>query len=62
MRYYDYDWDLSPDRILLDPDLNIDKLGWKHGDYFKVVNVNGQSMLQKVHPLVALVKSAEEDQ
>ena len=32
MRYYDYEWDLEPNRILLDAELNIDKLGWRQGD------------------------------
>jgi hypothetical protein len=48
MRHYDYDWDLEPDRIILDTELNIDKLGWKQGDYFKVKNENGKMMLVKV--------------
>lgn len=48
MKYYDYDWDLNPDGIILDPELNIDKLGWKNGDYFKVTNINGKAMLVKV--------------
>lgn len=56
MKYYDYDWDIHPDRILLDSGLNIDKLGWKSGDYFKVVNVDGQAMLVKVDPVEAFVK------
>ena len=51
MRYYDYEWDLEPDRILLDSELNVDALGWKGGDYFKVVNYNGRNMLIKVDPL-----------
>lgn len=56
MKYIDYDWDLSPDRIILDEELNIDKLGWKAGDLFRIRNVNGQVMLVKVqHPLEKLV-------
>ena len=51
MKYYDYDWDLEPERILLDFELNIDKLGWKGGDCFKLVNRNGQTMLVKLDPL-----------
>ena len=51
MRYFDYDWDLEPNRILLDAELNIDKLGWRAGDYFQVKNVNGRAMLVKVDPL-----------
>jgi hypothetical protein len=59
MKYYDYDWDLEPNRILLDKELNIDKLGWKHGDYFKVMNIDGKAMLIKVDPLVKFLKDGE---
>jgi len=47
----DYNWDLHPDRIILDEELNIDKLGWHAGDLFKLVNINGKSMLVKVNKL-----------
>jgi aryl-alcohol dehydrogenase-like predicted oxidoreductase len=56
MKYYDYTWDLSPDRILLDQELNLDKLGWKHGDLFKVININGQPQLVKLDPLEKFVR------
>ena len=48
MKYIDYDWDLSSEGIILDSEINTDKLGWKGGDYFKFVNVNGRQMLIKV--------------
>jgi hypothetical protein len=48
MKYYDYEWDLQPNRILLDQELDIDKLGWKCGDCFKVVNRDGRAMLVKL--------------
>lgn len=48
MLYVDYTWDLDSQGILFDDELNIDKLGWKAGDYFKIVNRNGKSMLIKV--------------
>jgi hypothetical protein len=51
MKYYDYEWDLEPNRILLDSELNVATLGWKAGDYFKVTTVNGRAMLVKVDPL-----------
>jgi anaerobic selenocysteine-containing dehydrogenase len=51
MKYYDYDWDLEPNRIVLDAELDIDKLGWRSGDYFQVANINGRAMLVKVDPL-----------
>jgi hypothetical protein len=56
MKHFDYDWDLNPWGIVFDPELNIDKLGWRHGDCFKVTNINGRAMLIKVDPLVAFVK------
>jgi hypothetical protein len=48
MIYYDYEWRLTPEAILFDQELNIDKLGWKAGDCFKIKNVNGQAMLVKL--------------
>ena len=56
MKHYDYDWDLEPDRIILDKELNIDKLGWRHGDCFKVTNVNGRAMLVKLDPVEQFIK------
>lgn len=55
MKYYDYDWDLSPECIILDAELNIDRLGWCAGDLFEVRNVNGRAMLVKVDPLIQWV-------
>jgi anaerobic selenocysteine-containing dehydrogenase len=48
MKYYDYEWDLEPHRILLDAELDLDKLGWRHGDCFKIINRNGRAMLVKM--------------
>jgi hypothetical protein len=48
MLYLDYSWDLSPRGIIFDQELNIDKLGWKNGDCFKITNVNGKAMLVKM--------------
>jgi hypothetical protein len=59
MKYYDYEWDLEPNRILLDAELNTDKLGWQGGDYFKVVNYNGRTMLVKVDPLEKFTRGFE---
>ena len=59
MLYLDYTWDLSPNSIKFDQELNIDKLGWKHGDYFRVENRNGQAMLVKVDPLVKFIREGE---
>jgi hypothetical protein len=54
--HFDYEWDLHPDRIILDSELNTDKLGWQGGDYFKFINVNGQQMLVKVDPVEMFAK------
>ena len=61
MLYIDYSWDLEPNRIKFDEELDIDRLGWKHGDYFKVTNINGQAMLVKVDPLVKFLKDGEKN-
>jgi hypothetical protein len=54
--HFDYSWDLRPDRILLDEELNTDKLGWRAGDVFKFVNVNGRQMLVKLDPVEQFAK------
>ena len=56
MKYMDYDWDINKDRIILDSELNVDKLGWKCGDHFKLININGVVQLVKVDPVVKFVK------
>ena len=56
MLHFDYQWDLHPDRIILDSELNTDKLGWKGGDIFKFINVNGKQMLVKVDPVEQFAK------
>jgi hypothetical protein len=56
MRHYDYTWDLEPEYIKFDPELNIDKLGWRAGDCFKIVNLNGQAMLVKLDPVEQFIK------
>lgn len=59
MKYYDYDWDCDSKGIVLDAEFNSDKLGWRHGDYFKFVNVNGRQMLVKVSDLEKFLKDGE---
>ena len=59
MKYVDYDWDVDSKRIVLDRELNIDKLGWKAGDYFVIQNVNGCAMLRKLDPLEKFIKEGE---
>ena len=52
----DYDWDLYKDRIVLDRELDIDKLEWRAGDHFEIKNTNGRVELVKVDPVVKFVK------
>ena len=59
MLYVDYNWDCSPRGIILDEEFNSDKLGWKHGDYFRFENHNGKQILVKVDPLVKFIKEGE---
>jgi RecA-family ATPase len=56
MKYIDYEWDIRKDRIVLDCDLDIDKLGWKAGDHFEVRNTDGRVELVKVDPVVKFIK------
>jgi hypothetical protein len=52
MRYYDYIWDLNPDQLILDKDLDTDKLGWKPGDVFLLIEgTNNQKYLRKMSVL-----------
>jgi len=56
MMYVDYDWNLDKERIILDSDINLDKLGWKAGDHFELRNINGQAHLVKVEPVLKFIK------
>ncbi len=63
MLYVDYQWDCSPNGIILDEEFNSDKLGWKGGDYFKLVNISGRQMLVKVTDFEKfLIKGATESE
>ena len=57
MKYYDYEWDISSTRILLDSELNTDNIGWKFGDFFKLINRDGRAILIKVDPLQVFLES-----
>jgi hypothetical protein len=47
MLYLDYDWDLSPNGILLDRELNTDKLNWRPGDIFVIEETNNGRLIIK---------------
>ena len=59
MLHFDYSWDLGPNGIILDNELNVDRLGWKGGDYFQLVNIDGRCYLKKIDPLVKFLKDGE---
>ncbi len=61
MKYIDYDWDCSSEGIILDAEFNSDRLGWKHGDYFRFENRNGQQVLVKVDPLIKFLRNGQKD-
>ena len=56
MKYLDFEWDLRKDKIVLDREINIDKLGWKAGDVFEITNTDGQIELVKLDPVVKFIK------
>jgi len=56
MKYYDYDWDLQKDKIVLDREINIDKLEWQAGDHFEVRKIDGRIELVRVDTVVKFVK------
>jgi len=52
MKHLDFDWDLEQWGITFDDELNLDKFGWKHGDYFKfVVGPDGKRYMKRVNEL-----------
>lgn len=56
MLYIDYNWDLTPTSMIPDAELNTEKLNWKTGDFWKVVDLNeSRKALVKVDSLTALV-------
>jgi hypothetical protein len=59
MKYVDFDWQMDAMGIRLDTDLDVQKLGWKKGDFFKLTDVNGQLQLIKVDPLEKFVRGLE---
>jgi hypothetical protein len=49
-----YSWYPSEKGVTLDRELNVDQFGWKGGDLFKLVNIDGQCHLIKQDPEQAL--------
>ena len=61
MNYIGYDFSLTEEGIGLDAELNLDKLGWKGGDYFKLVNVDGRAKLVRVDALVKFLEDGKQN-
>lgn len=59
MRYYDYEWDLYPQSIVFDRELDMDNLGWQAGDVFKLVVAEGKTKLIKMDPLEKFTRRIE---
>ena len=56
MKYLDYIWDLTSDGIVFDNELDVDKLGWKGGDHFKLVNKDGITKLVRLDPILTFTE------
>jgi hypothetical protein len=56
MQYVDFNWELDALGLRLDRDLDVQKLGWKEGDFFKLIQVDGQLQLVKIDPLETFVR------
>ena len=61
MNYIGYDFSLTEDGIGLDAELNLDRLGWHGGDYFKLVNENGRAKLVRVDALVKFLEDGKQN-
>ena len=48
MRFNDYEWDLYPQNIVFDRELDMDNLGWQRGDMFKLIVEHGHTKLVKM--------------
>jgi anaerobic selenocysteine-containing dehydrogenase len=56
MAEIDRTWQVRTDSIEINEEINIARLGWKNGDCFKLVNINGQVKLVKLDPLEKFVR------
>ena len=61
MLHLDFNWDLDKNGILLDEELNVEKLGWRDGDSFELVtDENGRRRLVKIDPFTKFIKEGRE--
>ena len=59
MIYYDYTWDLTSDGIILDEELDVHAIGWREGDLFKFVDIDGKRQLVKLDPIEKFTRGHE---
>lgn len=56
MIYMDYEWDLEPNYLKFDSELNVAQLDWQDGDVFILKKIGDQAMLRKVDDFEKFVK------
>jgi len=61
MLYFDYNWNLGPGYIVPDAELDTDRLEWRAGDLWEMIEVNGKLRLHKVDPLVKFIVNGVRD-
>jgi hypothetical protein len=52
MKHYDFVWDLGEGYIIPDEEINLERVGWRPGQYWQVVADGGKMSLRLVDPLV----------
>lgn len=55
MLYLDYIWDLAPNTIIPDIEIDTAQLQWQAGDFWQVQEHNGKLIFRKVDPLLQFV-------
>ncbi len=58
-KYIDFDWEMDAMGIRLDTDLDVQKLGWKENDYFKLIKVDDRLQLVKVDEVEKFLRKFE---
>ncbi len=58
-KYIDFDWEMDAMGIRLDTDLDVQKLGWKENDYFKLIRVDDRLQLVKVDEVEKFIRKFE---
>lgn len=56
MAEIDRTWQVRTDSIEINEEIDVTRLGWKNGDCFKLVNINGRTKLVKLDPLEKFVR------